>query len=384
MTAVIAHRGASAADSPRTRSRPSEAPASWAPTGSSSTCAAPPTARSSSTTTPTWPTAGRSSTLAARRPAVRRARPRRGARRAARHGRERRDQERARRSRLRPDVRGRRRGRRGRRSRGRYEPHPGVVVRRRHASTGSATSTPRVATALADDGRARRPPRSSTSRRRRGPRGAHTRATRSSTPRSSTRATRAGLAVNVWTVDDPGRIAELAALGVDGISPTCPTSRDACSGRCLTPRGGIGHDERERVGLVAEARGGRSRRGSRRRPGTGTGRARRPSSCSRSVRKSTCRWSRRSPPLPSAVRASAERCRQRRASARVSIDEPAVERRLGGEVERPVAEVGVRVGVQARSRSSRRRRRRAVGEAHGEAGPACGRSGGTTSRTARR
>lgn len=31
-----------------------------------------------------------------------------------------------------------------------------------------------------------------------------------------------GLAVNVWTVDDPGRIAELAALGVDGIVTNVP------------------------------------------------------------------------------------------------------------------------------------------------------------------
>jgi glycerophosphoryl diester phosphodiesterase len=31
-----------------------------------------------------------------------------------------------------------------------------------------------------------------------------------------------GLAMNVWTVDDPGRIAELAALGVDGIVTNVP------------------------------------------------------------------------------------------------------------------------------------------------------------------
>jgi glycerophosphoryl diester phosphodiesterase len=31
-----------------------------------------------------------------------------------------------------------------------------------------------------------------------------------------------GLVVNVWTVDDPGRIAELAALGVDGIVTNVP------------------------------------------------------------------------------------------------------------------------------------------------------------------
>jgi glycerophosphoryl diester phosphodiesterase len=31
-----------------------------------------------------------------------------------------------------------------------------------------------------------------------------------------------GLAVNVWTVDDPGRIAELATLGVDGIVTNVP------------------------------------------------------------------------------------------------------------------------------------------------------------------
>jgi glycerophosphoryl diester phosphodiesterase len=31
-----------------------------------------------------------------------------------------------------------------------------------------------------------------------------------------------GLALNVWTVDDPGRIAELAALGVDGIVTNVP------------------------------------------------------------------------------------------------------------------------------------------------------------------
>jgi glycerophosphoryl diester phosphodiesterase len=31
-----------------------------------------------------------------------------------------------------------------------------------------------------------------------------------------------GLAVNVWTVDDPGRVAELAALGVDGIVTNVP------------------------------------------------------------------------------------------------------------------------------------------------------------------
>ena len=31
-----------------------------------------------------------------------------------------------------------------------------------------------------------------------------------------------GLAVNVWTVDDPGRIAELVALGVDGIVTNVP------------------------------------------------------------------------------------------------------------------------------------------------------------------
>jgi glycerophosphoryl diester phosphodiesterase len=31
-----------------------------------------------------------------------------------------------------------------------------------------------------------------------------------------------GLAINVWTVDDPGRIAELAALGVDGIVTNVP------------------------------------------------------------------------------------------------------------------------------------------------------------------
>lgn len=31
-----------------------------------------------------------------------------------------------------------------------------------------------------------------------------------------------GLAVNVWTVDDPGRIAELAALGADGIVTNVP------------------------------------------------------------------------------------------------------------------------------------------------------------------
>lgn len=31
-----------------------------------------------------------------------------------------------------------------------------------------------------------------------------------------------GLAVNVWTVDDPGRMAELAALGVDGIVTNMP------------------------------------------------------------------------------------------------------------------------------------------------------------------
>lgn len=32
----------------------------------------------------------------------------------------------------------------------------------------------------------------------------------------------AGLALNTWTVDDPGRIAELAALGVDGIVTNVP------------------------------------------------------------------------------------------------------------------------------------------------------------------
>ena len=32
----------------------------------------------------------------------------------------------------------------------------------------------------------------------------------------------AGLAVNVWTVDDPARIAALAAIGVDGICTNVP------------------------------------------------------------------------------------------------------------------------------------------------------------------
>ena len=40
---------------------------------------------------------------------------------------------------------------------------------------------------------------------------------RSSTPPPSRLAHAAGLGVNTWTVDDPARIAELAAWGVDGI-----------------------------------------------------------------------------------------------------------------------------------------------------------------------
>lgn len=36
------------------------------------------------------------------------------------------------------------------------------------------------------------------------------------------RAHEAGLAVNVWTVDDPDRIAELAAMGVDGVITNVP------------------------------------------------------------------------------------------------------------------------------------------------------------------
>ena len=49
-----------------------------------------------------------------------------------------------------------------------------------------------------------------------------TRGTRSSTQRSSVAATSLGLAVNVWTVDAPERIIELAALGVDGIITNVP------------------------------------------------------------------------------------------------------------------------------------------------------------------
>ena len=52
--------------------------------------------------------------------------------------------------------------------------------------------------------------------------GPSTRTTRSSTPPSSTRCHAAGLAVNVWTVDDPDRMVELVALGVDGIVTNVP------------------------------------------------------------------------------------------------------------------------------------------------------------------
>jgi glycerophosphoryl diester phosphodiesterase len=40
------------------------------------------------------------------------------------------------------------------------------------------------------------------------------------------RAHQAGLAVNVWTVDDPDRIAELTRMGVDGI-----VTNDVATGR---------------------------------------------------------------------------------------------------------------------------------------------------------
>jgi glycerophosphoryl diester phosphodiesterase len=41
----------------------------------------------------------------------------------------------------------------------------------------------------------------------------------------------AGLTINVWTVDDPGRIEELAAMGVDGIVTNVPDVAAAVLGR---------------------------------------------------------------------------------------------------------------------------------------------------------
>ena len=46
--------------------------------------------------------------------------------------------------------------------------------------------------------------------------------TSSSTRALVTAARQQGLAVNVWTVDDPARMTELIALGVDGIITNVP------------------------------------------------------------------------------------------------------------------------------------------------------------------
>ena len=200
-----------------------------APTGSSSTSGAPPTAPWSSTTTPR---------CADGRAIVRRRRGAscpptvplagRGARRLRRHGGERRDQELARRARTstpteRPPVgrlvaavRARRRGRRRCSSR-RFDL---ADARRASGPLDPALADRRY---LVLD--ARRPGR------RRRPRGR-----RPATARCNpwdpfvdaalvAAAHDAGLAVNAWTVDDPDRIAELAGLGRRRHrAPTSPTS----------------------------------------------------------------------------------------------------------------------------------------------------------------
>ena len=74
----------------------------------------------------------------------------------------------------------------------------------------------------------------------------------------------AGLAVNVWTVDDPGRIRALADVGVDGIVTNVPArAREA-----LRAAGGRAHPGGARSGTPPPGRG------SRRPPGTGPARAR--------------------------------------------------------------------------------------------------------------
>ena len=49
----------------------------------------------------------------------------------------------------------------------------------------------------------------------------------------------AGLAVNVWTCNDPVRLAELAAMGVDGVCTDVPDVALAAIGRDATPRSGL-------------------------------------------------------------------------------------------------------------------------------------------------
>ena len=76
-----------------------------------------------------------------------------------------------------------------------------------------------------------------------------------------------GCALNVWTVNDDRRDrATRRGRGRRRSSPTCPTSRVDALGR----GDASGDDEREDVRFVARSRAGRPRRGSRRRPATGT------------------------------------------------------------------------------------------------------------------
>ena len=217
---VIAHRGPRSAH-PRTRWRPSPAPWPRAPTGSSSTCAGPPTARLAvhhDATLPdgrawsrrpatTCPTTSRTSPPPSTWPAPcgvnieiknwpddpdfdpPRRWPRRG----------------------RPPGRARRAGR---------SAVTRVLLRPRRPSTGCTSWRPAWPRLAARTGRRHRPaastwpPSAGTSR--------STPTTSSSTSTSWRAAHDAGLAVNTWTVDDPDRIRELADLGVDGIVTNVP------------------------------------------------------------------------------------------------------------------------------------------------------------------
>ena len=114
------------------------------------------------------------------------------------------------------------------------------------------------------------------------------------------------------------------------------------------------------------ARGARPRRGSRRRPGRERAVADDLEAVEVGADVERSGWRRMS--LPAERRADAPgRCGRKPSVLNGHDGEAPVEGGLGHEVERPVAEVRVRVGVEARSRSSRRRRPPPV---HREAGPA--------------
>jgi hypothetical protein len=104
----------------------------------------------------------------------------------------------------------------------------------------------------------------------------------------------AGLAVNTWTCDDPDRIGALLRWGVDGICTNVPDVALACDAMSERPRRGLGAASGGR-GTRAGRRRGRTelepvarRRGSRRRPGTGTACACSTTRCSTSRHSIRC------------------------------------------------------------------------------------------------